>query len=273
MNERVVRRKSSLKTLFATNDKESKDEKCAKTGDHESSSDCIPVLMMDEDVHDYQSSNIFYFYENYERNDEMQKLVEWCNPTSIHELSPEEKRMRLNYIRLRIRCAFHVIRFLHGIKKGVNKNFELSLFKYTNKFSIDEAIEQPSTQSSTFFEKLATGWLLIMTLSFYFTMYVTPALMLFPQKSEELFGSIVMVEFIWVLEMVRRLMFNAEAGQDPAEAAILYIRLEFFYDLFSTLPQIVSGFDPNYAVIKLLRAVHLSRLGHGLIEKTISFVY
>lgn len=50
--------------------------------------------------------------------------MQWSNPTKFSELTPEEKRMRLNYIRLKMRTVFHVIRFIKIVHRSIDENFE-----------------------------------------------------------------------------------------------------------------------------------------------------
>ena len=40
-------------------------------------------------------------------------------------------------------------------------------------------------------------------------MYTTPVIMLFPELNEDLKGVVIMNEFAWVLDIIRRLLFNA----------------------------------------------------------------
>ena len=60
-------------------------------------------------------------------------------------------------------------------------------------------------------------------------------------------------EVVWALEIVRKVQFNATEGQDPMEAAAIYVKSTMILDLVATLPQVASMMNSKYAFLKIIR--------------------
>ena len=67
--------------------------------------------------------------------------------------------------------------------------------------------------------------------------------MLFPKLNDSLTIALWVNEFTWLLEIVRRVMFNAREGEDSYDAAISYAKGALAFDLVATLPQVATGLD------------------------------
>ena len=79
-----------------------------------------------------------------------------------------------------------------------------------------------------------------MSLCFWFTVYTTPAIMIFPELNEILINLHWINEVVWVLEIIRKVHFNVPEGEEAMEAAMLYIKSSMILDIVATLPQIAS---------------------------------
>jgi len=65
---------------------------------------------------------------------------------------------------------------------------------------------------------------------------------------------------IWILEICRKIFFDAEKGQDSFEKAIIYMKSTMLFDLCATLPQTASGLSPGFTYLKNIRIYNISLL-------------
>ena len=59
----------------------------------------------------------------------MKKIMEWSKPTKIHDLKPEERKLRLEYLRLKMKNVVNVIIFLSIMRRSLDEIFAKSLRK------------------------------------------------------------------------------------------------------------------------------------------------
>ena len=98
-------------------------------------------------------------------------------------------------------------------------------------------------------------------MSFISTFYFNSGIRsLFPELNETLFALLIVNEVAWLLELFRRMLFNAKKGMDGYDAAITYIKGTFVLDLAATLPQVVSYLNERWTFLKVLRLCHLHLL-------------
>ena len=77
----------------------------------------------------------------------------------------------------------------------------------------------------------------LLSLFLWFNLYITPAIMLFPELNEKLSVVLWANEVAWVLEIVRKMFFNAEEEEEDASiAALKYIKSTLILDVLATLP-------------------------------------
>lgn len=107
-------------------------------------------------------------------------------------------------------------------------------------------------------EKVELLWLNCLCLFLWFNLYSTPLIMIFPDLNQNILPSLALNEIAWVLEMFRRLFFNAEEGQDSYTVAIDYIKSDFVFEFLAAFPQVFSYLDQQYAFMKLFRLYKLS---------------
>ena len=55
--------------------------------------------------------------------------MEWSKPTKIHDLKPEERKLRLEYLRLKMKNVVNVIIFLSIMRRSLDEIFAKSLRK------------------------------------------------------------------------------------------------------------------------------------------------
>ena len=77
--------------------------------------------------------------------------------------------------------------------------------------------------------------------------------MIFPSLNEDLKFLLWMNEFYWICDGARKLFFQSKPGQDPYETALGYIKSTLILDVIATLPQVASGMNPSFIVLKNLR--------------------
>ena len=65
---------------------------------------------------------------------------------------------------------------------------------------------------------------------------MTPVVMLWPQMNEDMSILFWLTESIFLLEIVRKLAFDADEGADAYEVALAYIKSNFAIDVVATLP-------------------------------------
>ena len=61
----------------------------------------------------------------------------WAQPTKIHEISPLERKQRLDYLRFRMRVIGTAVSFLLVLRKNVERSFEMQCLKKESKVRID----------------------------------------------------------------------------------------------------------------------------------------
>ena len=96
-----------------------------------------------------------------------------------------------------------------------------------------------------------------MSLCFWFTLYTTPAIMIFPELNETLIKLLWVNEVMWLLEIIRKVMFNAAEGEDCMEAALRYMRSTMILDVVATLPQMASLMNQKFAFLKIIRVYQI----------------
>lgn len=69
-----------------------------------------------------------------------------------------------------------------------------------------------------------------------------------------------MNEIVWILEICRKVFFDAEKGQDSFEKAIVYVKSTMIFDISATLPQVASGLNPRFAYLKNIRIYKIAML-------------
>lgn len=107
-------------------------------------------------------------------------------------------------------------------------------------------------------DKLVNVWFNILSICLWVTMYTTPLIMIFPELNESWRNMLMAVEVGWVLDIARRLFFNASDGEDPYVVAVDYAKGQFIWDAVATLPQVVSFLDQKYVFLKVLRVIQIS---------------
>ena len=75
-----------------------------------------------------------------------------------------------------------------------------------------------------------------------------------------------------MVEIFRKLFLNSKEGVDSYQAAIDYIKSTFILDVISTLPQVASFLNPNFAFLKNVR-IYMIMLLHYPAEVLIELRY
>ena len=69
-----------------------------------------------------------------------------------------------------------------------------------------EELKTRKEQKPYFFSAVKSGWLIIMSVSLWFTLITTPAIMLFPDLKKDLFYSLWLNETFWSMDIARKLL-------------------------------------------------------------------
>ena len=67
-------------------------------------------------------------------------------------------------------------------------------------------------------------------------------------------------EIVWILEICRKIFFNAKKGEDPYDVAVQYIKSTMLLDIMATLPQAASNLDVKFIILKNIRLFKIALL-------------
>jgi len=79
-------------------------------------------------------------------------------------------------------------------------------------------------------------WFCVLCAFLWFNLVTTPAVMIFPEMTKSLMNFLYLNEFVWFLDIVRKLLFQNEAGEDTYTSAVKYIKSTLILDLISLMP-------------------------------------
>ena len=77
---------------------------------------------------------------------------------------------------------------------------------------------------------------MLLSLCLWFNLYSTPMIMLFPDLNNQWIDLLWFNEAIWICEILRKFIFNAQGEEDPYDAFMRYVRSTMVIDLVATLP-------------------------------------
>ena len=132
---------------------------------------------------------------------------EWMHPVEIHLVSAALRRERLNYLRFRMRVVGNATLFINLLRRNIIKSDDAKMRAYSLKLRKEHA-DQVNKVKYGRGGGIWTIWLQIISICLWFTMYTTPAIMLFPDLNESLFKLLWINEVAWIIEIIRRLIFN-----------------------------------------------------------------
>ena len=152
-----------------------------------------------------------------------------------------------------MRVVVNVSLFIIIMRKNIDKNFDAKCLKQRRSI-----FEKPSPGSNLQTRIPATKvlkevYFCIVSLCFWFTLYTTPAIMIFPELNVTLITLLWVNEVAWVLEIIRKAQFNVAEGEDPMEAALRYMKSTMILDVVATLPQMASLMNQKFAFLKIIR--------------------
>ena len=117
--------------------------------------------------------------------------------------------------------------------------------------------ESHEEEESKVLEKV---WLCIMSLSQWFTVISTPAIMTFPDLNQPLFFYLWLNELTWIIDIIRKLICTTRPGMDAYAVAVRYIKTTLIFDVLATLPQVASFLNPRFIALKNFRLYMISLL-------------
>ena len=92
-----------------------------------------------------------------------------------------------------------------------------------------------------------------MSACLWFNLVSTPAVMVFPGLSTDLYFILWFNELCWLLDIARKLLLQQKEGMDAFTASIEYMRSTLILDVIAFLPQAASAMNPDFAVLKNVR--------------------
>ena len=181
----------------------------------------------------------------------------YAQPTKIYELDPQARQERLDYLRFRMRVVVNVSIFMIIMKKNIDKNFDARCLAQ-HRSAVAESSQGSDLQPKTPVTKVVKEiYFCLLSLCFWFTLYTTPAIMIFPELNDTLFTLLWVNEAAWAVEILRKAQFNAAEGEEPMEAALRYMKSTLIFDLTATLPQMASLMNQKFAFLKIIRLYQL----------------
>ena len=126
---------------------------------------------------------------------------------NLSQVSPDLRRERLNYLRFRMRVIGNAALFIHLLRRNIEKSDDLKMSARELSLSMDSVFEVVTAKSS-FEKKFWATWTPFLSLCLWFTIYTTPAIMLYPDLNQSLYNWLFVNELAWIIEMIRMLVFN-----------------------------------------------------------------
>ena len=93
------------------------------------------------------------------------------------------------------------------MRRNVEKSDDLKMRARELSLSMDSVFEVVTAKSS-FEKKFWATWTPFLSLCLWFTIYTTPAIMLYPELNQSLYKLLFVNELAWIIEMIRRLVFH-----------------------------------------------------------------
>ena len=122
-------------------------------------------------------------------------------------------------------------------------------------------------------------WLIIMSILLWFNLVSSPLIILWPEitdytESMTLYYLLWLNELCFLLEMIRKFFDPPKdfRSDDVMEVAINYMKSTLILDVFATLPQVASGLNNSFVVLKLIR-IHSVWLLHYPLEVLVGVCY
>lgn len=179
------------------------------------------------------------------------------------------------YLRFRLRVIANAYVFIHVLKCFVADKDQHRLTKVRLALTVDE-IGKPKDFSERKKlddrEKCEAIWFFLMSVALWFNLATTPSIMVFPELNAYYFNFLWLSEFLWLLDIARKLLLQHKPGMDSFEAAVNYMKSTLILDVMSTLPQVASGMNPTFAIFKNIRIYQIWLL-HFPYEFTIRTCY
>ena len=154
---------------------------------------------------------------------------------NLNEVSPDLRRERLNYLRFRVRVIGTSVLFIHLMRRNIVKSDNLKMRNMELSLSMDSVYEVVTVKTS-FEKKIWATWTPFLSLCLWFTIYTTPAIMLYPDLNQSLYKWLFVNELVWIIDMIRMLVFSKKKGMDRYTAAMKYIKGALIIDLIATMP-------------------------------------
>lgn len=116
-----------------------------------------------------------------------------------------------------------------------------------------------------------TGWLVILSTMLWFNLATAPLIMLWPEITETsegkgFFYALWFNETIFLLDIIRQFFDPPKGSQlkDVYEVFVSYVKSNLILDVVSTLPQVMSGLDNFFVMLKIIRIYRVSMLHYPL---------
>lgn len=91
----------------------------------------------------------------------------------------------------------------------------------------------------------------MLSICLWYTLITTPAIVVFPELNQSLYIGLWLNESIWLIDIFRNLLF--QKGEDTYLSAIKYIKNRLAFDTLAILPQLLSGMEVKWVVLKAFR--------------------
>ena len=152
-----------------------------------------------------------------------------------------------------MRVVVNVSLFIIICKKNIDTNFDAKCLRQRRSIFEESSHGSDLKTGVSATKVLKEVYFCLLSLCFWFTLYTTPAIMIFPELNETLMNLLWVNEVSWVVEIIRKAQFNVAEGEEAMEAAVRYMRSTMILDVAATLPQIASLMKQKFAFLKIIR--------------------
>ena len=111
-------------------------------------------------------------------------------------------------------------------------------------------------------------WHSFVSIWLWFTLITSPFICLYDDfgDSPTMFYMLWFNELVWILDMLRKFFDKPKKSRarDVYEVAVEYIKSTLILDVIASLPQLVSGMNPSFAAVKIIRLYQVWLLHYPL---------
>ncbi len=144
----------------------------------------------------------------------------------------------MQYLWFRVRVIVLAHNFIRMMTTTIQNSDKAELEKQSlmMKEDFEKSKRKAASSSSKTFRLIENIWIISISLSLWFNLVTTPAIMIFPSLKDDLSYLLWLNETCWILDIAHKLLMRKVPGKDPYDVAVSYIKSTLILDLIATFP-------------------------------------